>query len=575
MLTVLAFVVLLGVLITVHELGHFLVAKACGVRVLTFSIGFGPRLVGFTRGDTEYRISALPLGGYVRMYGDDIHEEIPDEEKHRAFLHQPYLKKSAIAAAGPIANMILPVVLFFAMFVGTREVPAAVLGTVVPGEPAAEAGLQSGDRILAVDGAPITRYAELQAWVEPRPGVPLRLTIERDGARTEVSITPRASPSPTIFDEKRTVGRIGIIAGIELPVVVVDPGSPAAAAGIVDLDRVLSVDGAAVRNKSDLLALLDGAGDRVTLEVRTEARKEEDKEIPEAVRTVTLARAARDGGAPRAIANDRFGVTTEELEAAPLAAQIEATAQATAEARAAAERRFGLSPIDGRVGWVEEGTVAAEKGIFVGRDRIVAVDGRRLFTPNDLENALRAEPDGIHVVGIVGESGARVLSFRMMPAPQRQLGGLKVFGLALSSAFGDVETIAHRSSPTEALGRAVEETRGLFVDWFRGLGLMFSGKVGLESLGGPITIAKLSGQAAEQSGETFIRLMGLISVNLAIINLFPIPVLDGGHLLLFTIELFTRRKISAETRMKVTKVGLLLVGLLMIVAIGNDVLGLF
>src|ERR1044071_9802300 len=133
MMTVVAFVVLLGVLITVHELGHFVVAKLCGVRVLTFSIGFGPRLVGFTRGDTEYRIGALPLGGYVKMYGDDPNDDVPVEEQRRSFLHQPFFKKSAIAAAGPFANFVLPIALFFGLYIGTEKVADAVVGTVVDG----------------------------------------------------------------------------------------------------------------------------------------------------------------------------------------------------------------------------------------------------------------------------------------------------------------------------------------------------------------------------------------------------------------------------------------------------------
>ena len=133
MSTMAAFVVLLGVLITVHELGHFLVAKACGVKVLQFSIGFGPRLLGFTRGDTEYRIGVLPLGGYVRMFGDDITQDVAPEEQHRAFLYQPYVKKCAIAIAGPVANLLLPIALLFAMFLGTEKVEQPIIGTVVEG----------------------------------------------------------------------------------------------------------------------------------------------------------------------------------------------------------------------------------------------------------------------------------------------------------------------------------------------------------------------------------------------------------------------------------------------------------
>lgn len=590
MFTVAAFLLLLGVLITVHELGHFLVAKASGVRVLTFSIGFGPKLLGFTRGETEYRLSALPLGGYVRMYGDDINEEVPPEEQHRAFLHQPFLKKSAIAAAGPLANLFLPVALFFAMAVGTERVPEPVLGTVVPGEVAAEAGLRPGDRIVAVDGTKITLYSELQAWVEPRPGVPIRLTVARGDETLDLSVTPRAAPSPTLFDAKRTVGRLGVISAVELPVVTVAPGSVAARAGVRDLDRVAAVNGVAVDSKDALLAALDRAGGVATVEVVTAEREEDGKKAPEERRILALAQAppppvlVDEAGAtvpalpapPAApIALERFGVTADELAASLLTGRIDATRAATADEIAAAARRFGLSPVAGRVAHVEPSTVAAEKNIVAGKDRVVAVDGKPLLTPNDLETALRADPDGIHVIGVVGEEGARVLAFRMLPAPQRQMSGIKVFGVALTSAFGEGAMLERTVSPAEALRRGVTETGQVVGDVFRGFGMLFSGDVGLESLGGPITIAKMSGQAAEQSGETFVRLMALISVNLAVINLLPIPVLDGGHLLMFLVELVTRRRLSAETRMKVTKIGLVIVGLLMVVAIGNDVIGLF
>lgn len=581
MLTVVAFLVLLGVLITVHELGHFLVAKACGVRVLTFSIGFGPRLFGFTRGETEYRVSVLPLGGYVRMYGDDANEEIPVEERHRAFLTQPFLKKSAIAVAGPAANFILPVVLFVALFVGVRSEAAAVLGTVVPGEAAAIAGLRSGDRVVAIDGTSVNRYAELQKYVEPRAGVPIRLTIERDGTRQDVQVTPRASPSPTIFDASRSLGRLGVIAGVKLPVVTALAESPAGRAGIRDLDRIQAVNGTPVRDEAALFAALDAGGDEVRLEVVAAERRsdsadratgtDDDGTAAAQTRLITLTR--DESSPPPRVVYDRFGVTADEL--APLAPRIDATAAAAVQVLEDARRRFGLGSIDGRVAHVAPGTVAAEKGLQAERDHIIAVDGKRLASPTDLENALRADPDGIHVVAIVGAEGARTLAFRMLPAPERQLAGIKVFGVALSAAYGDIEEVQRHIGPAEAVGLAVQETRGLVVDVFRGFSMLFTGKVGLESLGGPITIAKMSGQAAELGVEHFIRLMGLISVNLAIINLMPVPVLDGGHLLMFTIELVTRRRMSVETRLKITKVGLILVGMLMLIAVGNDILGLF
>jgi regulator of sigma E protease len=595
MLTLPAFVLLLGVLITVHELGHFLVAKACGVKVLTFSIGFGPRLFGFTRGETEYRVSVLPLGGYVRMYGDDITEEVPASQQHRSFLHQPFLKKTAIAFAGPAMNLLLPVAIFFAMGLGTQRVPEAMLGSVLPGEVAAQAGLQDGDRVVAIDGERIARFSQLQAYVNPRPGVPIRLTVERktdDGsARTfDVSVTPKAAPDPTVFEPGRTVGRLGVVAGVELPVVVVEPGSPAAAAGILDLDRVAAVDGKPIGSKAALVAALDAAGDSVRLDVVTEAHEEPapvvegqpaqpPKKVPESRRTVTLARAPAVDVAEAGL--DRFGVTSDELADAALAARVDGTKAALVDAQRASARRFGLAPVDGLVSFVAPGTVAAEKGLREGKDRVVAVDGKPLLTPNDLETALRADPDGVHVIGVVrapdDKSGARaeVLAFRMLPAPERMMGGIKVFGVGLTSAFGEGPTVEYAAPPAEALRNAFTQTGQLVVDVIKGFGLLFTGKVGLESLGGPITIAKMSGQAAQAGSAIFLGFMCTISVNLAVLNLLPIPVLDGGHILMFIVELVRRKRLTPEQRMSATKVGLLFVGLLMVVAIGNDVLGLF
>ncbi len=602
MLTVVAFVALLGILITVHEAGHFFVAKACGVRVLTFSIGFGPRLVGFRRGETEYRISALPLGGYVKMYGDDIEEEIPPEELHRSFLGQPFLKKSAIAVAGPLANILLPVALLFGLNVGHETVPAAVAGTVIDGEPAAQGGLRSGDRIVAVGGTPVTLFSDLQAFVEPRPGVPLRLTVERAGKTFDLEVTPRAARDPTIFDRKRTVGRLGILAGVELPTVLVEPDSPAAAAGIRDRDRVTAVDGTPVQSKDELMAALDAAAAAGTATVEVvhdgaaagkaggaapaagaddgahDGEHEDDDAVAPAAaapdgkpRTVTL---TAEEAAPVEIAVDRFGVTGDELSTDPVSGRVAQTLASTRAAQADAARRFGLSPVDGLVAHVEPRTVAAEKGLVAG-DRIVAVDGKKLVTPQDLQAPLNADPDGIHVVGVTGAGGARVLAFRMLPAPQRQMGGLKVFGVALSSSMGDGPMVERTVSPVEAARRAVDQTGDLVLDVFRGFAMLVTGGVGLQALSGPIGIAKLSGQAAELGAASYVSIMGLISVNLAVMNMIPIPVLDGGHLMFFVIELVTRKKISGETRRKAVLVGLVLIGILMVVALTNDVLGLF
>src|SRR3954463_16706061 len=155
-------VLLLGVLIFVHESGHFLVAKALGVKVLRFSIGFGPPIVAFTRGDTEYRIAWFPLGGYVKMAGEQPYDELPPEEAQYGFLNQAPWKRGLIVAAGPVFNLVFPVLVLFVAFMLPHETPSTRVGSVVPGLPAAEANLQPGDRILAVGGQKVETFEELQ-----------------------------------------------------------------------------------------------------------------------------------------------------------------------------------------------------------------------------------------------------------------------------------------------------------------------------------------------------------------------------------------------------------------------------
>ena len=151
------FAILIGVLIFVHEFGHFVFAKAFDVKVVRFSIGIGPKIVGFTRGETEYVVCWLPLGGYVQMAGHNFEsmEDIDEQEKDRALMGKPVWQRSLITFAGPLFNFILPVFIFFFVGLGLAKAPPSVVGNVYPETPAAEAGLQPGDRIGAIDGEPV------------------------------------------------------------------------------------------------------------------------------------------------------------------------------------------------------------------------------------------------------------------------------------------------------------------------------------------------------------------------------------------------------------------------------------
>ena len=243
--------ILIGVLIFVHELGHFLVAKLFDVKVLRFSIGFGPKILGFRRGETEYVICALPLGGYVQMLGMSMEstEDIPKEDLPRALMAKPIWQRSLVVLAGPVFNLVFPVLIYFVVMVSMNTAVApSTVGEVFPDMPAAEAGLRPGDEIVAIGGEEVNYWHQVIAGITPKPGEQVSVTYERDGKRHEVELVPVTKESSDFLGlSDSTYGLIGIHSGTYGPTLgIVGPNSPAAKAGLRSFDRVLAVDGKAV-----------------------------------------------------------------------------------------------------------------------------------------------------------------------------------------------------------------------------------------------------------------------------------------------------------------------------------------
>ncbi len=203
-------VVLLGVLIFVHELGHFLFAKYLGISVLKFSLGFGPRLIGKKWGETEYQLAAFPLGGFVKMLGEEPGEELSESDKARAFNTQPVWKRMAVVIAGPLFNIIFAAALFsFLMMTGLPGLTTQI-GEVVEDSPAQRAGIQEGDRIIEVDGIAVSRWEEMRDVIHNKPGKELSVSVKRDGQIVTFKITPETKTDKNIFGEDTQVGLIGV-----------------------------------------------------------------------------------------------------------------------------------------------------------------------------------------------------------------------------------------------------------------------------------------------------------------------------------------------------------------------------
>lgn len=203
-------IVLLGILIFVHELGHFLFAKLLGVRVLKFSLGFGPKVVGRKYGDTEYMISSIPLGGYVKMLGEEPGAELKDDEKKFAYNYQPVWKRFLIVFSGPMFNLLFAAVIFVFIFLSGIPVLYPEVGEVVDKSPAQKAGILKGDRIIEIEGVVISQWDEMTLIIHKNPEKQLRFRIQRDDKIIELSIAPEKNVIKDIFGEEKEIGLIGI-----------------------------------------------------------------------------------------------------------------------------------------------------------------------------------------------------------------------------------------------------------------------------------------------------------------------------------------------------------------------------
>jgi regulator of sigma E protease len=426
LITLLAFLFVLGVLIFVHELGHFLAARRHGVRVLTFSLGFGPKILKFTRGDTEYCVSAVPLGGYVKMAGEN--PEDPRSGRPDEFLSKTKWQRFQILFAGPAMNIILAVVVTaFVLGIEGVRVPIfldepAVLGSVASGSPAEKAGLKPGDRIITIAGDQIATWKDLELAIGlRRPNRDISVTVLRNGQNVTTDVRPTAEGRYEVSD-------IGVQPKANPEIIRVIAGDRAEQAGLKAKDVIIAVNGAAMATRAELIDVI-----------------------------------SRSGGKPIQVTVRRDGQ--------------EQTLTATPEQR-------------GDRGWL---------GVELQAPT-------RSFTPGPFEAVKLSVEHNIESSGII----------------------------------------------------------------FRTLGGLFTGETSVRQLQGPVGIAQLSGESAQEGFITLLSLMAMLSINLGILNLMPVPVLDGGHILIMALEGIARRDFSMQVKEKMLLAGFVVLMMLMVTVIYND-----
>jgi regulator of sigma E protease len=549
------FVLLVSCLIFVHEAGHFTFAKIFGVKVLTFSIGFGPKILRFRGNETEYCVGILPFGGFVKMLEESKRAEpLLPEDKPRTFESKALWKRVVIVLAGPAMNVLFPVVLYTSVYFEDSEMRAPIVGSIAPGSPA-EGKLEAGDRIVAVDGQAVSTFYEVQSRVAKSIGVPMKLEVERDAKAVEATVTPADEVEVRELDIVEHVGRAGIDGRAPAAVIGVPrTDSPAWAAGLRTFDRVVAVNGRKIETFFDLAAVLaDNHGETVVFTFLRPA----------------LAPRAIDGLVEMAVYEPGVATVT------PLVRSKEVSPPTDADSRAAdLFVRVGIESSEMYVAFVPDGSSEWQAGLREG-DRITTLDGKPQALWTKMEDAIVAEAGAEHTLAWTRDGQPMGGRFQIRQEEwDDELGQPHVTYVFRSDHWVPYAADAFVPNPNRlsyAIGRGVEET--VSVMQFIGVGFLriLQGRVSLSSVSGPITMYDIAGQAGAKGTTYFVWAMALISVNLGLINLLPIPVLDGGHLFFFLVEAVRRRPISLRVREVASLVGMGLLVLLMLVAFKNDV----
>ncbi len=540
-MTFVSFVVLVGVLIFVHELGHFVCAKIFGVKVLKFSLGFGPRIASIKRGDTEYVIAALPFGGYVHMLGESPTDKPTKADEGRAFSDQALWKRMLIVLAGPTMNLVFPLLLYFVVFLGDGRQTPAVIGSVFPGRPA-DGRLVAGDTILAIDGHEVHTFYELGLYIEPAAGHELEFTVRRGAEELTTRITPALTNEALPLELSEDIGRIGITPFAPLAVIgVVSPSSPAAAAHLRTFDRIVAAGGRPVTSFRDLAAVIE---------------PNRGSMIPITYLRPTRARGPIDG---------LFDMDIYEPHVATLTPE---------PGPGSGLLRSGLESSDLYVASVRAGSPEHRAGILPG-DRLISLDGTPVRLWAQLDEDLRRGQGSEHEITL--RRGDQILTRRLSierdPASIEYGEALAIFTPAIHHWAPTTvpEAVPNPSIVRYALREALHRTHDMVELTFYSVVRLFEGRLTMRTIGGPIAIAEFAGEAASQGPLDFLQLMAFISVNLGLLNLLPIPVLDGGQLSFLLFEAIARRPVSQNVRTVASVIGLAMILALAFVAFRNDI----
>lgn len=512
---ILIFVIFLGPLIFFHELGHFFFARLFGVRVEVFSIGFGPKILKYFHKGTEYAISIIPLGGYVKMFGDDPFSETPltEDEKKVAFNHKSKFARFWIVFGGPLANLILAYCLYVGLLAGGEKVPETKVGVVSTKSALYEKGLKTGDVLIGINNDKVTSFDDLNisgSTVE-------KITVRRNESEVNLPINMELEPFINEF--------VSIVSLVKKPIFVNEKG-----------EKFL-----------------------ITLEQRP---KDISTSIEEIAGNFT-------GKGYLYRLNEKEGQLTIDPESET---QINVASEVSIND---VINNLELYPIDLSVRNIVMGSPADKAGIKKG-DILKSVNGEVLTSFEELRQGLQKIEDNKEVKVTVISNGKEEVK-NLVPEV-KEIDGKKTKLIGIESAVEYLQPkliVAKAESFGAAITGAFARTWDGIVKTFSGYKKLITREVSLNNIGGPLAIGKVASDSLNISLSMFFRLMAIISINLGVINLFPIPVLDGGHIMFLLLETVNGGPLSRRKLEIAQKFGISVLFFLIFVALFNDITRLF
>lgn len=531
---VVPFVILLGILVFVHELGHFLVARACGVRVEVFSLGFGKKILSFKKGYTTYCISIVPLGGYVKMFGEQSMDAsaISPEDRKVSYTHKTVWQRIAIVSAGPLMNFLFAIFVFgFIAYTG-EETRAARIAEVTTGSAAEAAGLKSQDMVLAVNNKPVRSYEEFQNALTRLQNQSAQIQVQQEGEQPRtVTAEVGSVDNPNIFSSETTIGSItGIMPYTKGTLVAVRPDSQAFKAGLRTGDEIVKIADRKVQSWNDLNRLTQNPTSDVTVERTSSDDKKETLQVQLILPVYKMAPELAE-----------IGLESPEL-------YLEQIVPDSPAAKAELQRHDKILAINGQPMPAWENVLNTIKS-YNGKDALefkIIREGTELvkkITPQvTSQMTFQGKEDKRYTIGIM---------------PMANISQPEIVKVTESNIFA-------------ATAKGFDRSWDISVMTVMSFVRLFQGEVSHKNIGGMISIGKAAKDSYAMGLQSFLMTMGILSISLFILNLLPVPVLDGGHLVFYAIEIVKGSPLSGRKLEIAHQVGFALLMGLMVLALFND-----